>query len=92
MSQNVLIIGATGLIGSHITTAIVSEKPKFGKITILTSPKTASEKVQEIAALKSNGVEIKTGDLDSEIDVKAAYEGDYFLRKTVARLTEIRRH
>jgi aspartate-semialdehyde dehydrogenase len=75
MSQNVLIIGATGVIGSYITAAIVNEKSKFGRIRILTSEKTVGEKVEEIAALKSNGVEIQTGSLDSEADVKSAYEG-----------------
>jgi aspartate-semialdehyde dehydrogenase len=75
MPQNVLIIGATGVIGSSIAAAIVNEKSKFGRIRILTSETTVGEKVQEIAALKDNGVEIKTGSLDSEADVKAAYEG-----------------
>jgi FlaA1/EpsC-like NDP-sugar epimerase len=75
MPQNVLIIGATGVIGSSITAAIVNEKSKFGRIRILTSEKTVGEKVQEIAALRDNGVEIKTGSLESEADVKAAYEG-----------------
>ena len=75
MPQNVLIIGATGVIGSSITAAIVNEKSKFGRIRILTSERTVGEKAQEIAALKDNGVEIKTGSLDSEADVKAAYEG-----------------
>lgn len=75
MPQNVLIIGATGAIGRYITAAIVHAKSSFGRISILTSPKTAAEKVDEIAALESNGVQIKTGSLDDEANVKAAYSG-----------------
>ena len=75
MSQNVLIVGATGAIGRYITAAIVNAKSSFGRISILTSPKTTTEKVEEVTALKSNGVQVKTGSLDDEADVKAAYSG-----------------
>jgi hypothetical protein len=78
MPQNVLIIGATGVIGQYITAAIVSAKSSFGRISILTSPKTIAEKVEEIATLESNGVQIKSGSLDDEASVKAAYNGKFF--------------
>ena len=78
MPQNVLIIGATGIIGRYITAAIVSAKSNFGRISILTSPKTIAEKVEEIATLESNGVQIKSGSLDDEANVKAAYDGKFF--------------
>ena len=81
MPQNVLIVGATGVIGRYITAAIVNAKSSFGRISILTSPKTAVEKVEEVAALKSNGVQVKTGSLDEEADVKAAYSGRFFEAK-----------
>jgi uncharacterized protein YbjT (DUF2867 family) len=75
MPQNVLIIGATGIIGRYITAAIINTKSSFGRISILTSPKTVLEKVDEIAALKRNAVQIFPGSLDDEADVKAAYDG-----------------
>lgn len=78
MPQNVLIIGATGIIGRYITASIVNAKSSFGRISILTSPKTVAEKVEEISALKSRGVEIKSGSLDEETNVKDAYKGRLF--------------
>ena len=82
MPQNVLIIGGTGVIGKFITAEIVKAKSNFGRIVILTSPKTVEEKVQEIAALKENGVVIKTGSLDDEADVKAAYESEHAILRS----------
>ncbi len=76
MAQNVLITGGTGVIGKFITAAIVNAKSKFGRIVLLTSPKTVEEKAEEIAALKSCGVVVKTGSLDEEADVKAAFDGE----------------
>jgi len=73
--QNILIIGATGTIGTYITRAIVDAKSNFGRIAVLTSEKTFIEKVQDIVALEEWGVEIFTGRLEKENEVKKAYEG-----------------
>jgi len=73
--QNILIVGATGLIGKHITKAIVNSKSSFNKVSVLTSPATLTNKAAEIGALKSAGVEILTGDLANEEDVRKAFEG-----------------
>ena len=75
MAKNILIIGATGVIGTPITKAIVSAKSDFGRIAILTSEKTASQKTDLISPLKQSGVEVLTGDLTNESDVKKAYRG-----------------
>jgi uncharacterized protein YbjT (DUF2867 family) len=75
MPLNVLVIGATGLIGTPITKAIISAKSSFGRIAILTSSATVAKKASEINSLKSQGVEILTGDLSNEQDVKKAYSG-----------------
>ena len=79
MSQNILIIGATGTIGTYITRAIVdayySGETDFGRLAVLTSKKTLIEKVQDIAALESWGVEVFVGDLEDEEKVKEAYRG-----------------
>jgi len=75
MPQNILIIGATGVIGTPITKAILEAKSHFGRIAILTSAKTVVEKVYDIAALESHGADIITGSLDDETAVKTAYKG-----------------
>lgn len=75
MAPNILIIGATGNIGKPITTHIVAAKSSFGRIAILTSQNTATQKAGEIEALKAEGVEIFVGDLGSEEDVKKAFQG-----------------
>jgi hypothetical protein len=74
-TRNVLIIGATGTIGTYITRAIVDARENFERIAVLTSQKTLVEKVQDICALEAWGVEIFVGRLESERSVKRAYEG-----------------
>lgn len=75
-TSNVLIFGATGLIGAHITSAILSAAPQQGwSVSIFTSPETAETKSQLISDLKARGARIITGDLTAESDVTAAYEG-----------------
>ena len=75
MPSNILIIGATGTIGQHITTQIISAKSSFGRIAILTSQNTETEKASEIKALKAQGIEVLVGDLGVEEIVKKAYQG-----------------
>lgn len=79
-SKNILIIGATGTIGTYIVRAIIDSREHFDRICILTSEKTLVQKVQDIAALEAWGVEIFTGRLESESAVKRAYEGSYFIK------------
>ena len=74
-AQNILIIGATGVIGSYITRAIVDSQHLFNRICVLTSEKTVVEKVQDICALESWGVEVFVGRLEDEKRVKEAYKG-----------------
>src|SRR3954453_8816614 len=75
MPPNILVIGATGLIGTPITKAILNAKSSFGRIAILTSTATVTNKASQIDSLKSQGAEILTGDLSNEQDVKRAYKG-----------------
>jgi FlaA1/EpsC-like NDP-sugar epimerase len=75
MPQNLLIIGATGVIGTYITEAIVNNKSEFGRICVYTSKKTVVEKVREIAALESYGAEVFVGNLEDEATIKEAYRG-----------------
>lgn len=74
-TKNILIFGATGLIGQHIANAILANKDKFDRITIFTSSTTISTKANEIESLKSRGAEIIAGELTSASDVKKAYSG-----------------
>ena len=73
--QNVLIVGATGVIGTYITEAIVTHKAELGRVAVLTSKETLKDKIREIAALESGGVDVFVGLLDDEETVKDAYRG-----------------
>lgn len=72
---SILIFGATGNIGAYITDKIADAQPPFAQVAIFTSENTVSKKSAYISELKSKGVKIITGDVTSEKDVKAAYEG-----------------
>ncbi|KAI5368044.1 Putative NmrA-like domain, NAD(P)-binding domain superfamily [Septoria linicola] len=74
-TSNILIFGATGLIGSHIANSILENKDKFGKIAIFTSQNTVFTKAEEIDSLKKRGASIVEGDMTSESDVYEAYNG-----------------
>src|ERR1700761_7870525 len=73
-SENILIFGATGLIGEHITDAILNSGA-FSKVGIFTSPNNLWTKSEEIDGLKSRGVEVHAGDLTSADDVNEALSG-----------------
>lgn len=75
MPQNLLIIGATGLIGKYITKETIKVKASCGRIAVLTSEKTTHEKSSEIDELKHSGIEVLVGDITKEEEVKRAYEG-----------------
>ncbi|KAH7025716.1 NmrA-like family protein [Microdochium trichocladiopsis] len=77
---NVLIIGATGVIGQYITSAIISSGVA-AKVTIFTSPSTAAAapgtpKHKLLSEWKSTGkVHVVTGDVNNADDIRAAYRG-----------------
>jgi len=75
MPQNILIIGATGLIGKYITTEIIKAKASFGRIIVFTSENTIHKKSSQINELKHSGIEILVGDITKEQEVKRAYQG-----------------
>ncbi|KAJ2895327.1 isoflavone reductase family protein [Zalerion maritima] len=71
--SSILIFGATGNIGQHITSAIVGAQPKFDKVTIFTSQNTVDNK-QDL--LKSwSGINVVAGDISQGKDVSAALQG-----------------
>lgn len=75
MPKKLLIIGATGLVGSRITEAIVKNKHSFERLAIFTSPSTAQGKPELIEKLKKQGVEIIEGDVTKTEDIQRAYQG-----------------
>ena len=72
---NILIIGATGVIGQHITSALLSARASFGHLGILTSENTIKRKSKDLESLQLAGVRVHVGDLTSEKDVREAYAG-----------------
>jgi nucleoside-diphosphate-sugar epimerase len=73
--SKILVFGGTGTIGRYITTALLRAKPSFQQIVLFTSPNSAKEKSQQLEKWKSEGLSVFVGDLTSEADVTAAYNG-----------------
>lgn len=72
-THNILMFGATGVIGRFIVEALFNAK-KYS-VTIFTSLDSAERKQEAIQKLKSKGAKVIVGDVRNEQDVKAAYEG-----------------
>ena len=60
--ENLLLLGATGYIGTYILDQVLKAKSNFGKIVIFTSPDTATNKPAELEKLRSQGVSVIIGD------------------------------
>lgn len=73
--SSILLFGATGNIGQHITRSLVNAQPSFRQITIFTSQDSVMRKAALFSDLKSKGVKVITGDVTNEQDVRDAYEG-----------------
>lgn len=76
--SKLLIIGATGVIGKYITSAILSSKSRINalsQVSILTSPATVSNPAKQalLSSWKSQGLSIITGDINDAEDVRRAY-------------------
>ncbi|KAH9903916.1 isoflavone reductase family protein [Xylariomycetidae sp. FL2044] len=74
-AKRILIIGATGLIGKFITTALIKARSNFDRIGILTSETTLASKSELIGKFRRDGVEIFAGDIDDDDQVLKAYDG-----------------
>ena len=75
--KNILVFGATGLIGKYILQEIYNARSSFEKIGFFTSESTAKNKSNEVKGWKEKGVEVIVGDVNSEQDVAKAYEGPF---------------
>ena len=73
--SSILLFGATGNIGTHITESIVNAQPPFQQVTVFTSKATVDKKAELIQSWQSKGVKIVTGDVTNEQDVRDAYKG-----------------
>ena len=60
---NVLVVGATGFLGSAIAKEAAS---KGHKVTALVSSESQSKKKEDVQSLKNAGIEIATGSLESD--------------------------
>ena len=89
MPSKILVFGATGLIGKYILQALIDSQSNFDKIGIFTSPGTVEKKKSEIDALRKQGVDVAVGDVESEEDVKKAYEGMKSLRQSTRNLISL---
>jgi uncharacterized protein YbjT (DUF2867 family) len=74
-SKNILIIGGTGLIGEHISNAIVASRQHFSRIALFTSANTLFTKSSFVDGLKAQNVEIIVGDIKLADDVREAFTG-----------------
>ena len=73
--KNILIFGATGVIGLYITRALLNAKTSFGRITAFASSNTTESKKDIIQSLEKQGLEVIIGDICKEEDVINAYKG-----------------
>jgi putative NADH-flavin reductase len=73
--ENLLLLGATGYIGTYILEQIIKAKENFGKIAIFTSPSTAEKKPDVLEKLKGQGVEVIIGDTGNSEELLKAFEG-----------------
>ncbi|KAK7536895.1 uncharacterized protein J3D65DRAFT_676946 [Phyllosticta citribraziliensis] len=73
-SQRILIFGATGKIGTYITSAIANASPPFARVAIYTSANTVAAKAAHIEALKARGVDVVVGELDDDDKIKETYQ------------------
>lgn len=73
-ASSILIFGATGFIGQFITEKVIGAQPAFKQVTIFTSEETVEKKAMLIEGWKKAGVSVVSGRVDSESDVRAAYQ------------------
>lgn len=82
-SNDILIFGGTGVIGKYLTKALLNAKQSFGRIAIFTSASTAQSKASQIEKWKTQGLEVITGDLTNDQEVRKAYKS---LRSPISQL------
>ncbi|KAK8118235.1 metabolite transport protein [Apiospora kogelbergensis] len=81
LPSKILVIGATGVIGKHITSAIAKASSagsikSISRVSILTSAATVSspQKQPLLSSWKQQGLSVITGDITKPEDVRNAYQ------------------
>ncbi len=73
---NILVFGATGVIGEPIVDELARQKANsFGRVAIFTSPGTLERKADTIDKFRANGVEVLVGDIGDDDQVRQALSG-----------------
>jgi hypothetical protein len=77
MSQSVLLIGATGNIGSHIAEGLVRHKSSFSKLAAFTTEESLnnSDKKKQFDKITEQGFSVVVGDLDNKQSLINAFKG-----------------
>lgn len=73
--ENILLLGATGTIGVHISKAFAASTSSFKRVAILTSQKTLDTKASLMSELKQSGIETIVGDITDESSLKSIFAG-----------------
>ncbi|KAI6592184.1 hypothetical protein MCOR06_004292 [Pyricularia oryzae] len=73
--SSILIFGATGKIGLHLTEWILKASPRFSRVSIFTSPSTVAAKAELLFKWETAGASIIIGDLTNPQDIADAYRG-----------------
>ncbi|KAK7413258.1 hypothetical protein QQX98_007846 [Neonectria punicea] len=74
-SKRILVLGATGVIGKVLLSALINAKDNFERIGIFTSAQTLANKSELVESFRSRGVDVITGDLYNDDDILGAYKG-----------------
>jgi len=72
---NILIFGATGVIGKPIVDELINEKASFRRIAIFTSQGAVTSKADVIRRFEESGVEVFVGDLSDHEYTRHVLEG-----------------
>ncbi|KAI1080824.1 isoflavone reductase family protein [Whalleya microplaca] len=74
-AKKILVLGATGVIGKVVTSALLNAKSHFERIGIFTSEETAAHKTQLLDSFRDRGADVIVGDINDHSLVLKAYEG-----------------
>lgn len=83
----ILFFGATGTIGEPILRILLENLVLFQRLAIFTSPGGSEKKQETLLDLKSKGVEVITGDIRNEQEIRNAYRG-WSLRNRITGWTQ----
>ena len=75
MSHNILVFGATGVIGKYLIQALLDSKDSFGTITAVTYPDSYEAKKDAFQKLKDQGAQIAAINIDDEDAIRKLYKG-----------------